>query len=63
MPNGEIWKIRRETDYHSVNVIYYLKCKMCIENETYIRKTIGDNSKGFKVRILRMIAQKKRFLV
>ena len=35
----------------SVNVIYYLKCKMCNKKETYIGKTIRDNTKGFKVRI------------
>ena len=51
MPNGQVWEICREIDYHSVNVIYYLKCKMCTEKETHIGKTIGDNTKGFKVRI------------
>ena len=51
MSNGQIWEIRRIIDCHSINVIYYLKCKMCNENETYIGKTIGDNTKGFKVRI------------
>ena len=50
MSNGQVWKISRETDCHSVNVIYYLKCKMCNEKETYIRKTNEDNTKGFKVR-------------
>ena len=29
----------------------YLKCKMCHEKETYIGKTIADNTKGLKVRI------------
>ena len=51
MPNGQVREIRREIDCHSVNVIYYLKCKMCNEKETYIGKTKGDNMKGFKVRI------------
>ena len=51
MSNGQVWEIRREIDCHSVNVIYYLKCKMCNEKETYIGKTKGDNTKGFKVRI------------
>ena len=45
MPNGEVWEIRKKIDCHSVNVIYYLKCKMCNEKETYIRETIGDNPK------------------
>ena len=34
--NGQVWEIRRETDCLSVNVIYYVKCKMCDEEETYI---------------------------
>ena len=51
MSNGQVWEIRREIDCRSVNVIYYLKCKMCNEKEIYIGKTIGDNTKGFKVRM------------
>ena len=51
MPNGQVRKICREIDCHSVNVIYYLKCKMCNEKETYTGKIKGDNAKGFKVRI------------
>ena len=51
MSNGQVWEIQREIDCHSVNIIYYLKCKMCNEKETYIGKTKGDNMKGFKVRI------------
>ena len=34
MSNRQLWEIRREIDYHSVNVIYYLKCIMCNEKET-----------------------------
>ena len=56
MSNGQVWEIRREMDCHSVNVIYYLKCKMCNKKETYIGKTIGDNAKGFKVRINQRIS-------
>ena len=33
--NGQIWQICKEIDCHSVNVIYYLKCTMCNEKETY----------------------------
>ena len=51
MSNGHVWEIRREIGCHSVNIIYYLKCKMCNEKETYIGKTIGNNTNGFKVRI------------
>ena len=40
-----------ELKCHSVNVIYYLKCKMRDEKKTYIGKTKGDNTKGLKVRI------------
>ena len=50
MSNGQVWEIHREIDSHSVNVIYYLKCKMYNEKEAYIGKK-GDNTKGFKVRI------------
>ena len=32
---------------------------MCNERETYIRKTIGDNTKGFKVRINQYISDCK----
>ena len=34
----------------SRNVIYYLKCKLCMY-ETHIRKTIGDHVHGFKTRV------------
>ena len=44
MSNGQVLKICRETDCHSVNVIYYLKCKMRKEKET-----IGDNTKGLRM--------------
>ena len=59
MSNGQVREIRREIDCHSVNVIYYLKCKMCNEKETYIGKTKGDNTKGFKVRINQHISDCK----
>ena len=59
MSNGQVWEICREIDCHSVNVIYYLKSKMCNKKETYIRKTIGDNTKGFKVRINQYISDFK----
>ena len=49
MSNDQILEIRSEIDCHSVNDIYYLKCKMCNEKETYIEKTLGHNTKGFKV--------------
>ena len=39
MTHGQVWEIRREIDCHSVNVTYYVKCKMCNEKETYIGKT------------------------
>ena len=49
MSNGQAWEIRKEIGCHSVNVIYYLKCKMYNEKETHIEKTTGDNTKGFKI--------------
>ena len=58
MLNGQIWEIRREIDCLSVNVIYYLKSKICNEKETYIGKTIGDNTKGFKVGVNQHISCK-----
>ena len=39
--HGQVWKIRRETECCSVNVMYYLKCKMCNEKERI--------NQGFKV--------------
>ena len=51
MSNCQISGIHREIDFQSGNVINYLKCLMCNEKETYIGKTIGDNTKGFKVRV------------
>ena len=48
MPNGQVCEFRREIDFHLVNAICYLKCKICNGKETYIGKT-GENTKGFKV--------------
>ena len=59
MSNGQVREIRREIDCHSVNVIYYLKCKMFNEKETYIGKRIGDNTKGFRVGINQHISDCK----
>ena len=59
MPNGKVWGIRREIDCHSVNVIFCLKYKICNEKEPYIRKTIRDNTKGFKVKINQHISDSK----
>ena len=59
MSNGQVWEIRREIDYHSVNVIYYLKCKKCNKKETYIGKTKGDRTREFKVRINQHISDCK----
>ena len=60
MSNGQVCKICREIEYHSVSVMYYLKFKTCNGKETYIGKTIGDNTKGFKVRINQHIFDRKR---
>ena len=59
MLNHQVWEIRREIDCHTINVIYYLKCKMCNEKETNIGKTKGDDTKGFKVRINQHISDCK----
>ena len=34
MTNGQACEIHKEIDWPSVNVIYYLKCKICNEKET-----------------------------
>ena len=49
MSNGQVWEIRIEIDCHSVNGIYYVKCKMFYEKETYIGKTTGDNTRDLKL--------------
>ena len=46
MSNGQAWKTRREIDCHYV--IYYLKCKMCNEKETYSGRATRDNTKELK---------------
>ena len=51
MSNCQISGIHREIDFQSGNVRHYLKCLMCNKKETSIGKTIGDNTKGFKVRV------------
>ena len=57
--NAQIWEIRKETDCHSVNDIYYLECKMRNKKETYIEKSLGDDTKGFKVTINQHISDCK----
>ena len=57
MSFGQVWEIHREIE--SLNVTYYLKCEMCNEKETYIGKTIGENTKGFKVRANQQISDCK----
>ena len=63
MSNGfKFGEFFREIDCNSVNVIYYLKCKICNKKETYIVKTIGDNTKGFEVVINHtFLIKKQRF--
>ena len=59
MSNGQVCQFCREIDFHLANVICYLKCKICNEKETYIGKTLGENTKGFKVRINQHISDCK----
>ena len=49
--NGRVWEICREIGCHSVNVIYYLKYKVCNEKKNINWENNGDNTKGFKFRI------------
>ena len=51
MSNGQVLEFHREIDCHSVNVIYYLKLKMCNKKEADVGKTIGEDMKEFKVKI------------
>ena len=62
MSSSQVWKVCREIDYYSVNVIYYLKCKRCNKKETYIGETIRNNTKGFKFRINQHISDSKTLL-
>ena len=59
MSNDQIWEIHEEIDCHSVNVIYYGNCKICNEKQAYIGKAVGENAKGFKVRISQRISDSK----
>ena len=45
------WELRLHVTCRDINVIYYLKCNMWEDKETYIEKSVGDNFVGFKSRI------------
>ena len=47
LANRKIWKMKTNITCRSRNIVYYLKCKLCMY-ETYIGKTIGDQIHGFK---------------
>ena len=49
MSNVQVWEIHSEIDCHSVNVNYYLKCKMCYKKETYIGKAKGEIRRDLKL--------------
>jgi len=57
MSNGLTWEIRSYITCRSCNVVYYLKYNMCDQKETYIGKTIGDNTSGFKSRMNQHISE------
>ena len=59
MSNGLIWEIRRNITCKDINVIYYLKCNMCNKKTTYIGKTIGDLTVGFKSRMNQHISESR----
>ena len=48
--NKNTWKVKTNITCRSRNIIYYLKCKLCMY-ETHIGKTIGDQIDGFKTRM------------
>ena len=51
MSNNMRRELRSHVTCRSINIIYHLKCNMCREKETYIGKTVGDNTVGFKSRM------------
>ena len=51
MSNGKTWEIRSNITCRDNNIVYYLKCNMCNKQTTYIGKTIGDITHGFKPRM------------
>ena len=57
--NGIMWEIRSNITCRDVNIIYYLKCNMCNHKTTYIGKTIGDISVGFKSRMNQHISESR----
>ena len=59
MSNSQDWEIRRKIDCHSVNTIFYLKCKIYNKKEKYIGKTIAGNTNEFIIRINQHISDCK----
>ena len=52
MCNNMRWELRSHVVCRDINVIYYLKCNMWDNKETYIAKMVGDNVVRFKSRII-----------
>ena len=63
MSNGQIWEIRREIDYHSVNFIYYLESKICNEKETTQEFQHVSSRIMYTIVAFRMIVYKSHFLI
>ena len=55
--------MRLELRWHvtckSINIIYYLKCNMCMQKKTYIGKTVCDNIVGFRSRMNQHISDRR----
>ena len=51
MSNNMRWELRSHVTCRDINVMYYLKCNMRDHKKTYIGKTVGNNTVGFKSRI------------
>ena len=46
--NNMRWELRSHVTCRYINVIYYLKCNICADKETYIGQTVGDHVVHFK---------------
>ena len=51
--------MRSHATCKSINMIYYLKCNICKQKETYIGKNAGDNIIGFKSRMNQHISDSR----
>ena len=58
LANRKIWKIKTNITCRSRNIVFYLKCKLCVY-ETYIGKTIWDHIHGFQTKMNNHITESR----